>query len=162
MVRRSRIGKRSGVMAVEAALVQPVMLLILLSLIVGGMGVFRYQQVACQAREAARWAAVRGSDWARTTHQPAPTQDQIMQEAMVPFAAGMDTKSLTLEAFWIDQATGKAVAWDQASKDPQTLTATGDYVTNKVRVTVTYRFSPEIFLLGSIQLRSTCEFPMSF
>jgi Flp pilus assembly protein TadG len=148
-------------MAVEAALVQPVMLFLLLALVVGGMGVFRYQQVVCQAREAGRWAAVRGSDWQKNTGQASPTQDQIYQQAVAPFLSGMDAKSLSFQVFWVDQKTGTAVPWDKARKDPQSLTKTGDYVTNTVRVIVTYQFSPEVFFLSSIQLSSTSEFPMS-
>jgi Flp pilus assembly protein TadG len=152
---------RAGAMALEAALVQPVMLFLLLALVVGGMGVFRYQQVACQVREAARYAAVRGSDWQKNTGQASPTQDEIYQQAVAPFLSGMDAQGLTFQVLWIDQSTGLAVPWDKARKDPQTLTKTGDYVTNTVRVTVTYQFSPAIFFLGSIQLTSTSEFPMA-
>ena len=35
-------------------------------------------------------------------------------------------------------------------------------VTNTVRVTVTYQYSPRVFVLGSMQLKSVCEFPMAF
>jgi Flp pilus assembly protein TadG len=154
--------KRRGAMAVEAAVVHPVMMFLLLSLIVGGMGVFRYQQVAGQAREAARWAAVRGSDWEKATDDTCPTQNDIMQKAVAPLAAGMDLKSLAVQVYWIDEATGQVVAWDKAPKDPLSLTKSGDYVTNKVRVSVTYQFSPQIFFVGSLQLKSVCEFPMAF
>jgi Flp pilus assembly protein TadG len=157
-----KINRRKGAVAVEAALVHPVMLFMLLGLVVGGMGVFRYQQVAGQAREAARWAAVRGSDFHKETGQLSPTQDQILQEAVVPMLAGMDPKSVTCQVSWVNQYTGQVVAWDKASKDPQTLTKSGDYVTNSVRVTITYQYSPDVFFLGSIQLTSTSEFPMIY
>src|SRR5262249_60834720 len=45
--------KRRGVVTVEAALVFPIVILLLLGLIVGAMGIFRYQQVAWLAREGA-------------------------------------------------------------------------------------------------------------
>jgi Flp pilus assembly protein TadG len=162
MLQRSSTSKRTGAMAVEAALVHPVMMFIMLSLIVGGVAVFRYQQVAGQAREAARWASVRGADWRKETGQPCPTQDEIRQQAVLPLAAGMDPKSLSLEALWIDQGTGTTVDWDLAPKKPHSFTMSGSYVTNRVRVTVTYQFSPRIFFLGSIQMKSTCEYPMAF
>jgi Flp pilus assembly protein TadG len=162
MLQPSRTRKRSGAIAVEAAIVQPVMLFIMLGLIIGGMGVFRYQQVACQACEAARWACVRGSDWQKNTGQTSPTEAQILQQAVVPLAAGMDTKSLALQVLWVDGSTGQTVAWDLARKDPQTLAKTGDYVSNKVRVTITYQFAPGVMGLAALQLSSTCEFPMAF
>ena len=163
MLMRPRITRRTGALAVEAAFVHPLMLFIMLAMIVGGTGVFRYQQVACQAREAARWAAVHGSDWEKNTDQPSPTQDDIRKQAVAPLTAGMDPTSLSVKVEWLNQATGAATDWDKAArKDPQSLTKTGDYLTNSVRVTVTYQFSPKIFFLGSMQLQSTCEHPMTF
>jgi Flp pilus assembly protein TadG len=154
--------QRTGALAVEAALVHPVMLFLLLAIVVGGMGVFRFQQVAGLAREAGRWASVRGSDFQKNTKQTSPTQDQILQQAVVPLLAGMDVNSLSIQVLWVNQSTGQAIAWDQSSKDPQTLTKTGDYVTNTVRVTITYQFTPAIFILNSLQLTSTSELPMTF
>jgi len=162
MIQRSAMIPRPGAMALEAAVVYPVMLVVVLGLIVGGMGVFRYQQVACHAREASRWAAVRGSDYQKETGNNSPTQDEIFQQAVVPMLSGMDQKSVTCQVFWIDQDSGTVTAWDKASKDPQTLTKSGDYVTNTVRVTITYQFSPQIFLLESLQMTSTSEFPMTY
>ena len=154
--------QRTAALAVEAALVHPVMLFLLLKLVVGGMGVFRYQQVAGQAREAGRYAAVRGSDFQKNTGLTSPTQAQILQQAIVPLLAGMDVKSLSMQVLWVNQSTGQTIAWDQSPKDPQTLTNTGDYVTNTVRVTITYQFSPAVFFMNSIQLTSTSELPMTF
>jgi Flp pilus assembly protein TadG len=152
---------RSGAVAVEAAIVHPVMVFLLLSLIVGGMGVFRYQQVAGQAREAARYAAVHGSDWQKASDKPSPTEEEIIRDAVAPLAAGMDLKNLSVKITWIDRTTAQATPWDQASKDPVSLAKSGDYVTNRVRVTVVYEYWPPILWLGRLELRSVCEFPMS-
>jgi Flp pilus assembly protein TadG len=153
--------RRPAAVAVEAALVHPLMIFLLLALIVGGMGVFRHQQAAGMAREAARYAAVRGSDWQKASDKPSPTAQEIRQHAVEPLAAGMDLGSLSVEVVWIDRATGQEAPWDQSPKDALSLTKSGDYVTNRVRVTVTYQFSPKVLALGSMQLRSVCEFPMS-
>src|SRR5436190_997330 len=102
---RSAIKPRRGALAVEAAIVHPVMLFIMLGLVVGGTGVFRYQQVAGQAREAARYAVVHGSEWEKATDKTAPTQDDIRQNAVIPLAAGMDTKSLKVQVQWVDSVT---------------------------------------------------------
>ena len=80
----------------------PVYLLLLLSLIVGGLGVFHYQQTACLAQEAARWASVRGSDYQKDTNQPSPTTQQILQQ-VTPLAVGMDGMRQILYA---DEARG--------------------------------------------------------
>jgi Flp pilus assembly protein TadG len=149
-------------LTVEAAIVLPVMLFLLLLLISGGMGVFRYQQVACQAREAARWACVRGSKWQSATKKTSPTQQQILQNAVLPFAAGMDTSKLSIQVQWLNEATGMSVPWDSSSKAPTSVTASGQTVTNRVRVTVTYQWYPGIIVPGSLNLTSTCEIPMSF
>ena len=153
---------RRGAMTLEAAVVYPVVIFLFLTLIVGGMAVFRYQQVACQARDAARWASVRGADWAAETSQSSPTKQQILEQAVLPLAAGMDTSQLTLQVQWIDQATGAAVDWDSAGKDVRSISAGGKAVTNTVRVTVTYTFGQDLLLPGTITLTSTSEIPMSF
>ncbi len=152
---------RRAALAIEAAVVYPVLIFLLLGLIIGGMGVFRYQQVACQAREAARWASVRGSDWANTTDQPSPTQKQIFDQAVAPFTAGMDTSKIAIQVQWIDQASGQIYDWDSGKRHPKSVKS-GDYVTNKVRVTITYQWSPGLLIVGPLYLKSCSEIPMSF
>lgn len=153
--------RRRGALMVEAAVVHPLMLIIIFMIIIGGFGVFRYQQVACQAREAARWVAVRGSDWHKETDLSFPSKADILTQTVLPMAAGMTQGNLTLQVDWIDQVTGEVVDWDSASKHPKSVTAGNQSVANRVRVTVTYRWSPELFLVGSINLQSTCEIPMA-
>jgi Flp pilus assembly protein TadG len=147
---------------VESALVYPVVVLLLFGLIVGGLGVFRYQLVACQAREAARWASVRGANWQKSTGTSSPTTSEIVQQVVLPLTAGMDPKKLTVQVQWIDQTTGTAYDWDGASKAPTGTTSTGDTVANRVRVTVTYQWFPEVFLTGPLNLKSVSEIPMAF
>jgi Flp pilus assembly protein TadG len=163
---RERIGttKRRGALMVEAAFVHPIMLILIFMIIIGGMGVFRYQQVACQAREAARWTAVRGSDWRHQTGKPFPTTNDILNKAVLPYAAGMNPKSLSLQVEWIDEVNGKGKAedWDSAAKHPKSVDNDNRSVSNRVRVTVTYQWSPEFFIVGAIKLRSTSEIAMSY
>jgi hypothetical protein len=135
---------------------------LLLMLVVGGMGVFRYQQVACLAREAARYTSVRGSQYNQTTDKASPTQDQILQNAVTPLAVGMDTTKISIQVEWINGVTGDVVAWDTSKKTPRTLTNTSVAVTNSVRVRVSYDWTPGILLPGSLTLTSTSVMPMSF
>ena len=159
---RSRPGRRRGALVVESALVYPLLVLLLLGLIVGGLGVFRYQQVACQAREAARWAAVRGLEMKKESGQAPPTRQEIIRQAVLPLAAGMDPAKLTVQVEWIDQVTGQAHDWDAVNKAVTGMTAAGDPVTHRVRVTVTYRWSPELFLAGPLNLKSVSEMPIAY
>src|SRR5206468_1516533 len=54
----------------------------------------------------------------------------------------------------------QATLWDQASKDVLSMTTLGEYVTNTVRVTITYQWSPG-GPVGTITLSSVCEIPLS-
>jgi Flp pilus assembly protein TadG len=157
-----RQSKRHGAIAVEAAIVLPVMILLLLMLIVGGNGVFRYQQVACAAREAARWSSVRGNQYHLTTRNTCPTESEIVQNAVTPFMTGIDSSSVTVVIEWIDGNTGAATAWDSAKKSPIGLTNSNQAVNNRVRVTVTHRWTPAVLLPGTITMSSVSETPMTF
>src|SRR5258708_22649685 len=55
--------RRSGAHLVECALVFPLVFFLILALVVGGMGVYRYQQVCYLAREAARYDSVHGGQY---------------------------------------------------------------------------------------------------
>jgi Flp pilus assembly protein TadG len=153
---------RRGASALEAALILPVLFLLLLGLIVGGRGVFHYEQVACLSREAARFAAVQGADYAAETGQASPTEAQIRDRAVLPLAMEMDPARLTVTVQFVDKANGTVTAWDGASKAPSGQTASGDTVTNAVRVTVTYQWSARPLLSGPLTLASTSEMPLAY
>jgi len=48
---------------VEAAVVYPVTIMLIMGTVIVGLGVFRYQQLQSLAREGARYASVRGPDY---------------------------------------------------------------------------------------------------
>jgi Flp pilus assembly protein TadG len=152
--------RRGAALTLEAAIVLPVMLVMLFGLMVGGMGVFRYQQVACLAHEAARYASVRGSYYQNDTGQSSPTTAQILQTAVLPMLVGMDPDQLSITVQWINQGSNTAYDWDTAPKSVKSINSLGEYVTNSVRVTVTYQWSPGIFV-GSVTMTSVSELPMS-
>jgi Flp pilus assembly protein TadG len=162
MVRREQIRRHGIALVIEAAFVYPIMLLLLLGLIVGGIGVLRYQQAACLAQEAARWASVRGSDYQKDSGQSSPTQQDIVTNAVTPLAAGMDPAALSVQVQWINEVSGQAAAWDSSSKAVTSMTASGAPVTNRVRVTVTYRWLPPLIFVGPLNLSSTAEAAMSY
>jgi Flp pilus assembly protein TadG len=160
-MKRIETRQRAGAAAVEAAIVFPVLLILIFGILVGGTGVFRYQQVACEAREAARWASVRGADYQRQTNQTSPTQQQIFDQAVLPYAPNMDATALSIQVEWINGVTNTATAWDASTKEVRSITSTGQYVSNSVRVTVQYQWSPGM-LWTSMTLQSVTQIPMSF
>jgi Flp pilus assembly protein TadG len=161
MIARPSRGRR-GAVAVEAAIVYPVLLLILLLLVLGGIGVFRYQQVACLAQEGARQVCVRGLDWSKETKKDSPTEADIRRDIILPLAAGMDPNHLTVQVELIDNTTGAVTNWDKSSKAALSTTPGGEMITNSLRVTVRYRWTPGVLFTGSWTLTSVCEIPMSF
>jgi hypothetical protein len=147
---------------VEAAVVFSVLFLCLFALVIGGLGVFRYFQVDCLARESARWLSVRGKNYATDTKNPSPTEQQTYAEVVLPLAAGMNPKMLTVQFDWIDRRTDTATDWDSSTKSVTSYTANGAPVTDHVRVTVSYKWFPEAYLAGPYYLRSVTEVPMSY
>src|SRR5262249_38934504 len=118
-----------------------------------GLGVFRFQEVASLAREAARYASVRGGDYQKETGNAAATPESIYQNAILPNAAILDPKYLTCNVSW--HFSDKAV--DHIVNDNYETVQT-----NTVTVTVTYQWYPEWFLKGPITLSSTSTMPLSY
>ena len=149
---RARCHSRRGSTLVEFAVVGPVVFLLLLGLLIGALGVFRYQQVAHLAREASRWAAVHGSDYAQETGNSAATPADVYSQAIAPSAAGLDLSKVAY-----------SVTWNTTNSPYHTTTVNGQTVkvTNTVTVTVTYQWVPEAFL-GGITLSSTSLSVMSY
>ena len=152
MLRRRR---RRGTVLVESAMIYPILFLMILGIILLGIGVFRYQQVAHIAREAARWASVHGARYAQETGQPAATANDVYNNVIVPQAAGMGLENLTY-----------SITWDTSNTQTHTVTvgtgsaATVQTVSNNVIVTVTYTWNTGLF--GSIPVSSTSVTPMNY
>ncbi len=157
--------RRSGAVTVEAAVVLGVLVVVMLGTMVCGVGVFRHQQVACLATEAARYASLRGGDYQKDTTgalRPPPTRQQIVDAAVAPKAIGMDPAAVSVTVQWIDRgANGGPKDWDVATKDVRSVTVGGEYVTNTVRVTATYHWTPGVFFAPA-DLTAVCELPMAY
>jgi hypothetical protein len=85
---------RRGVTVVEVAMTAPVALLAVIGLMIGALGTFRYQQVASLAREGANYASLHGPYYHSRTGQPMATSDDVLNNAILPLAAGLDPQSL--------------------------------------------------------------------
>jgi len=119
---RTRYRKlRRGATVVEVAITAPIAFLLILGLIVGGLGAFRYQQIANLAREGAAYAAVRGPGYEKRTGHAMATSGDVLANAITPLAAGLDMNSLDCQCV-ID-------------KDANTAT-----------VSLRYRWLPEAYL----------------
>jgi Flp pilus assembly protein TadG len=130
---------RHGVTVLEAALVYPLFFLLMIGLLVGALGVFRYQQVASLAREAARWASVRGATYELYTGQPAATPTDVYNNVIRPRAVALDLTRLNY-----------SVTWNPDNRQYGLVT-----------VTITYHWLPEAFL-GGIDLTSTSTMQVSY
>lgn len=151
-VRRFVPHRRRGAAMVEGALVLSTALLLTLGVIIVALGVYRYQQVASLARQAARYATVHGGQFALDTGQPMATSTSIYNQVIQPGAIGMDTSQITY-----------SVTWDNANEMPIYLAnpTTNQYLRNRVTVTISYNWVPEAYL-GSITLTSTSVMEMSY
>ena len=153
--------RRRGAVTVEAAIVVPTVLFLLLAIILGGMGMFRYQQVACLAREAARYASVHGGDYQKDNSVTSPTVSQIQQQSVTPLAVGMASSNLSVQVQWLDCGQNTLTDWDSATHEVVSINSQGEYVNNAVKVTVTYKWSPGMFI-GDVVLRSVSQQPMAY
>jgi len=137
---------------VECAVVYPLVFILVLGLVVGGLGIFRYQETASLAREAARWASVHGDMYAKEVGVTTPTAADIYNTVILPRAVGMDTTQLNY-----------SITWDTGTNPYHAVIVNGDIVpiNNVVTVRVSYRWIPEYFL-GGLTLSSTSVMPMSY
>jgi len=148
-----RAPRRSGATVVECAFVYPVVFLLVLGLMVGAGGIFRYSQLASLAREGARYASVHGAQYAQENAVTAPTPDDIFNNVIAPMAVGFDTTQLKY-----------AISYNTTNWPYHTTLDSNNNVVpiqNTVTVTLTYQWLPEGFL-GGVTLSSTSVMPMSY
>ena len=86
----ARKPRRRGGQLVEAAIVMPVLVIMLVGMIIGAAGVFANSQVAMLAREGARWASVHGPTYASENSQPQATAATVLSQGILPMAGGLD------------------------------------------------------------------------
>jgi Flp pilus assembly protein TadG len=152
MVFRKYPRRRTGAILVENGFVLIITILMSLGLVVVGLGVSRYQQVAALAREAARWASVHGGQFAQDTGQSAATPSSVKSQVIPAYSAGLDPNFIT----------NFTVTWDDPSEMPTYFDSTNKvWKSNAVHVTITYQWVPEAFF-GGVTMTSTSEMPMAY
>jgi Flp pilus assembly protein TadG len=168
MLQRPRNAKRSGAAVVEAAIAMSVAFIVVLSLLIGGTGVFRYQQMAHLAREGARYAATHGGKYAEDGHakntgQPAIAASTDLRPVLLAKATALDPQRLKVAVSY--RATGKFKPANYpyfVDTDPNLVPPGQKVVDNYVTVTVIYQWSPELYVAGPITLTSTSTLPVSY
>lgn len=149
---RIQSNQRRGTTMLEFGIVFPVVFLLLLGLVIGASGMFRYQETAHLARLAARYAAVHGTQWAKDTGNTAPTPVDIYKNVVAPNTVMLDQSRIT---FSMSYNTSNSPTHDIIVNNQVVA------VTNTVTVTVSYLWIPEFFL-GSVTISSTSVMPMSY
>jgi Flp pilus assembly protein TadG len=147
---RPRQSARPAMTTVEAAIVCPVVLLLVIGLMVGVQGIYVYHQTAHLARVAARYASVHGTQWAQDTGNSAATPQDIYNNAILPQVASLDLSRLSY-----------SVTYNTSNQPSNTTVVNGNIIAtrNTVSVTVTYRWQPAVYFLNQT-LSSTSVMPM--
>jgi hypothetical protein len=167
--RRARQRNR-GATLVESAVVLLVTFTLLFGLIVGGLGVSRYQAVAELAREATRAGSVRGGQYRLDHGLPAGTTSDWSadlytdgvarfpsQAAMVNVREfGLDPNRLTYTCTWSKGYNG------QPDNYATYVDANRDVHGNTLTVTVSYDWLPETIITGPITFSSTSQIAITY
>ena len=177
--RRTLSPPRRGATAVEAAFVLPVAFTFILGMVVMGLLIYYYFQVASLAREGARYASVHGYQYYSDTGTNKLVSD-IYNTAIAPTAAGLNSSNLSYQVYWGTATTsgnGTSLVWTLVGSNTSSSnfwssnapaisynpysTPPGEPLYNSVRVTVSYQWKPPLYI-GSVTLTSMSEMPMSY
>jgi Flp pilus assembly protein TadG len=151
MTRKQPRAARRGTTLVESAFVLPLAFFLVLALAVGGMGIFRYQEVATLARDGARYGSTHGYQYRKDAGLATGTSTgwstDIYNNGILPNAVALDTSNLSYSVTWPDviNQPGKSDNWPGS----------------QLTVTVSYNWFPELYLVGPIVLTSTSSMPIT-
>jgi Flp pilus assembly protein TadG len=160
--------QRRGATLVESAFILPAALFLVFGLVIGGTGIFRYQEVAHLAREGARYASTHGGWYAQDgipskTGVSAVSSSTDLSNYLVPQTVMLDPTQLQVSVTW----TGANVvtpanypAYEDAN--PNLVPPGQTIIRNNVIVTVSYQWMPYLYLVGPITLTSTAQMAMSY
>jgi hypothetical protein len=155
---------------VECAVVYPITFFLILGLIIGALGIFRFQEVAALARAGARYASTHGAQFRKDTgagvgtpgsSTPTSSNGLFWYQVDPQSASGSDTtwsgviydQAIRPNIVILDPASLQVqVGWPSVINQPNNP---DNWPGSKVSVTVTYQWLPELYLVGPIILSST-------
>jgi TadE-like protein len=166
-MRRTRPARpRTAASTVEFAIVAAVSLFFILAMLIGGVGIFRYQEVAHLAREGCRYASTHGGQYQKDGIATQTGVAQVISSAdvqayLLPKTAALDTNKLSIAASWSPPA--KATPINMPTYVDTSNAKVGEVtIQNYVTVTVSYQWFPELYLVGPITLTSTSTMPVTY
>jgi Flp pilus assembly protein TadG len=160
--------QRRGTSAIEFAVVGGITFFLIFALVIGGMGIFRYQEVAHLAREGSRYASTHGGQYHldgidTKTGVPAISTSADLQTYLQTLVAGLDPNYLTVTVSYSAPANYMPRNMPSYDDTDPTLVPPGQItISNYVTVTVSYQWTPELFLVGPITLTSTSTLAMCY
>jgi Flp pilus assembly protein TadG len=143
IVRRVHQPNRRGASLVEAAIVYPTTMLLMIATLVLGLAVFYYQQIAALAREGARYASVHGATYASESGEPYATSATVLSNAIDPSIVGLNTNDLTCTVTW--------------SPNPPSASSP-----TTVSVALVYTYKMEAYFGSSFTIQSTSVMPVTY
>jgi hypothetical protein len=169
---QTKIRKRTGAYAIEAAFVFPIVFFLLLMIVIGSLGIFRYQECAYLARMGTRFGSVRGDNYwyyQRNLRPPNSTPGLVATPASyTDSSSGVTTTYLSYTptssttgpgtyTSWCDDIYGNRIYPNLMLLDPAYTSCRIDWPTvafnpampdnapgSQIRVTVTYQWIPEV------------------
>ena len=163
-----RIRRRCGATAVEFAVVGPVVLFVIFAMMIGGLGIARYQEVAHLARDCTRYASTHGGTYqqegvAEQTGVPSVLSTDHLRAFLAGRTVMLDPDKIKIDVSWTAPAGVTPINIPRyVDPDPNQIPPGQIVVQNNVTVTVSYDWFPEGYLVGPITLSSTSEMPMSY
>lgn len=168
MMLQTKTRKRSGVYTIEAAFVFPITFFLLLIIIIGSLGVFRYQECAYLARMGTRYGSVHGDNYwyyQRKLRPPNSSPGTVASPASytdagttyLSYTPSSSTKAPGTYTNWCDDIYGNRIYSNLMLLDPAYTSCRIDWPTvafnptmpdnapgSQLRVTVTYHWIPEV------------------
>lgn len=160
--------RRRGATVVEFAVVAPAVLMLIFGQIIGGLGVFRYQEVAHLARDCARYASTHGGTYQwegidDRTGIPPVLSSEDLRPLLARKAVLLDPDRIEVNVSWTaPTSVTPANMPTYVDTNPYLVPPGQSVIQNNVIVTVSYQWLPEAYFLGPITLTSTSKMPMSY
>ncbi len=160
--------RRRGAAVLEFAMVAPVVLFFVFALLIGGLTVFRYQEVAHLARVGARYASTHGGRYqldgiAAQTGVPSIAGSEDLRNYLASQTVLLDAAKMQVQVSWTAPAacTPRNLP-TYINTDSSLVPPAQSVIRNYVLVTVTYQWLPEALMAGPMTVTSTSKMPMSY